>query len=287
MRKTLFGAILLASAIAVPVSTMAEVGISIGISLPPPVVFSAPPEVVVIPDAPDVYVVPDLDVDIFFWGGWWWRPWEGRWYRSRYYDRGWAYYREVPSFFFSVDPGWRGYYRGHDWHGHRWNYERIPYGQLRRNWRGWRDNRRWERRETWGVQGYRPVPRAQMRELRRERQEEYRRRPEVQRHEQERLQQQRRPEGRSPQGREQGRSRVQEPRGMEQGRPRVQERGGVERGRPHVQEPPRQQQRPQVERPQQRPQQQERVQPHGPQREGESRREQPQGGRERRDAGPR
>ena len=43
-----------------------------------------------------VYVVPDVEVDLFFWNGWWWRPWEGRWCRSRYYDRDWGYYDRVP-----------------------------------------------------------------------------------------------------------------------------------------------------------------------------------------------
>ncbi len=260
MKKLLLGAILLASAVAVPAPTLAEVGISIGISLPPPIVFSSPPEVIVVPDAPDVYVVPDVDVDFFFWDGWWWRPWEGRWYRSRYYNRGWVYYRDVPSFYFSVDPGWRGYYRNHDWRGHRWDYERIPTRRLEKNWRGWHDNRHWERRGTWGVQGYRPPPRQEMRDLRRQRQEQYRQRPEVQRHEQERLQQQRRPERRSPEGREQG--------------------------RPGVREPQRPQRQPQAERPQGRPQQ-ERPQPRVQERQGESRRQQPQGRGERGDAGPR
>ena len=94
MKKLLFGTMLLALVIVVPIPTMAAVDISIGISLPPPIVFAAPPEVIVIPET-YVYVVPDIDVDIFFWGGWWWRPWEGRWYRSQYYDRGWGYYSSV------------------------------------------------------------------------------------------------------------------------------------------------------------------------------------------------
>ena len=90
MKKLLLGTILLALAIVVPIPTMAGVNISIGISLPPPIVFAAPPDVVAMPDANGVYFVPDIAVDMFFWNGWWWRPWEGRWYRSLYYDRGWA-----------------------------------------------------------------------------------------------------------------------------------------------------------------------------------------------------
>jgi hypothetical protein len=98
MKKLLFGTILLALIIVVPVPTMAAIDIHIGIPLPPPILFPAPPQVIVIPDTDDVYVVPDIDVDVFFWNGWWWRPWEGRWYRSRYYNRGWSYYDNVPTF---------------------------------------------------------------------------------------------------------------------------------------------------------------------------------------------
>ena len=82
-------------------------------NLPPPIPFVAPPEMVVIPET-YVYVAPDIDVDLFFWNGWWWRLWEDRWYRSHYYNRGWGYYNNVPSFYFDVDPGWRGYYRDHN-----------------------------------------------------------------------------------------------------------------------------------------------------------------------------
>jgi hypothetical protein len=99
-------------------------------------------------------VAPDIDVDLFFWNGWWWRLWEGRWYRSHYYNRGWGYYKNVPSFYFDVDPGWRGYYRDRNWYGHRWDYQRIPNQQLQQNWKSWQNDRRWERRGTWGVQNY-------------------------------------------------------------------------------------------------------------------------------------
>ena len=186
MKKSLLGTILLALAIAVPVPTMARVDVSIGIGipLPPPIVFAAPPAVIVLPDTYYVYAVPDIAADIFFWNGWWWRPWEGRWYRSYYYDRGWVYYNSVPSFYFNVDPGWRGYYRTRNWYGHRWNYERIPHQRLHKNWKSWHSNRYWERKGTWGVQSYRPRPQKQRQELRHQRQKQYQQRPDVQRHQQ-------------------------------------------------------------------------------------------------------
>jgi hypothetical protein len=73
MKKVLFGAMLFALASVVPVPTMAQVGISVSIGLPPPIVFAEPPAVIVIPET-YVYVVPYIDVDLFFWNGWWWPP---------------------------------------------------------------------------------------------------------------------------------------------------------------------------------------------------------------------
>jgi len=234
MKKLLFGTMVLALVIVVPIPTMARVDIHVSIPLPPlppPIVFAAPPEVVVIPET-HAYVAPDIDVDLFFWNGWWWRLWEGRWYRSHYYDRGWGYYDDVPSFYFDVDPGWRGHYRDHNWYGHRWNYERIPNRRLQQNWKGWQDNRRWERRGTWGVQSYQPRPEQQRQELRQQRQQQYQQRPEVQQHEQWRQQQQRK-------------SQVQKPKGQQQ--PQVQQ--PKQQPQEKVQQPQRQEQKPQVQQP--------------------------------------
>ena len=222
MKRLLLGTFLLALEIVVPMPARAEVNISIGIPLPPPIVFAAPPEVIVMPDTDYVYVVPDVDADMFFWGGWWWRPWEGRWYRSHYYNRGWAYYNNVPSFYFDVDPGWRGYYRDHNWYGHRWNYERIPNRRLQQNWKGWRDDRYWDRQRTWGIQGYQPRPQQQRQELRHQRQEQYQQRPEVQRHRQQIQEQQRQPQAQRPRGQQQGQPQVQRPQ-QQQHQPRVQQ----------------------------------------------------------------
>ena len=207
-------------------------------NLPPPIPFAAPPEVVVIPET-NVYVVPDIDVDLFFWNGWWWRPWEGRWYRSHYYNRGWGYYNNVPSFYFDVDPGWRGYYRDRNWYGHRWNYERIPNQRLQQNWKSWQNNRHWERQGTWGVQNYQPRPQQQRQELRQQRQQQYQQRPEVQKQRQPQVQQpQRQPQVQQPQRQ----PRVEQP----QRQPRVQQ----PQRQPRVEQPQRQ---PRVEQPQRQP----------------------------------
>jgi len=261
MKKLLLGSILLALALVAPIPAMAEVNISIGFPLPPPVVFSAPPEVIVVPDAYGVYAVPDIDVDIFFWDGWWWRPWGGRWYRSHYYDRGWAYYNTVPYFYYDVDPGWRGYYRDRHWHGHRWDHERIPYERLHSNWKNWNTNRYWERQRTWGVQGYQPRPQKQRQELRHHRQEQYQQRPEVQRHQRER----------------------QEPR-QQHRQKQYQQRPEVQR---HQQEQQERQRQPQMQQHHQQQPQHERPQSQGQKHQGKSKHEKPQGKPERGDEGQR
>ncbi len=163
MKKLLVWAIFLALAVVAPPLAGAQVGVSvnIGIPLPPPVVVQAPPAVVVLPGAPDVYVAPEVaGVDLFFYNGWWWRPWEGRWYRSRYYDRGWAHFNHVPGFYAKVDPGWRGYYASHNWHGQPWNFQRVPHGQLQQNWKGWHDSGYWHK------QGMGSPPRPQQQAVR-------------------------------------------------------------------------------------------------------------------------
>jgi hypothetical protein len=160
MNKLLLGKFLLALLLLSSTTTTARADVGISVSLPPLIVFAAPPEVVVIPET-YVYAVPDLDVDIFFYNGWWWRPWEGRWYRSRHYDSGWIYYQRVPSFYTGIPSGWRNDYRNHSWGGHRWNYRRIPQNQLQGNWRNWEKSRHWEKQQTWGVQGLKPRTRSQ------------------------------------------------------------------------------------------------------------------------------
>ncbi|MFZ2399557.1 MAG: hypothetical protein WAW31_12950 [Smithella sp.] len=149
MKKLFFGTLLLALVFVLPAPTMARVSVNVGISLPP-IVFPGPPQLVVIPET-NVYAVPDVDADIFFYGGWWWRPWEGQWYRSREYDSGWGHYRGRPSFYRSVHSGWRNDYRENRWRGREWNQQRVPHDQVKKNWRTWEKNKHWKKQNNWGV----------------------------------------------------------------------------------------------------------------------------------------
>jgi hypothetical protein len=151
MKKLLLGTLFLALVLVLPVPTMAGVNVSVGISLPP-IVFGGPPELVVIPET-NVYSVPSVDADIYFYGGWWWRPWEGQWYRSRNYDSGWGHYRGRPSFYGRVPSDWRNNYRENRWKGNPWNQQKVPHQQVQKNWRNWERNKHWEKQNNWGVQG--------------------------------------------------------------------------------------------------------------------------------------
>ena len=152
MKKLISKILFLTFVFFAPFSVMAGVSAHVNIPLPPPIIFPAPPEPVVIPET-DIYAVPDFQEDIFFTAGWWWRPWNGRWYRSRYHDRGWAYYRGVPSFHRNVPPRWRDDYRANQWRGHHWQHQRVHQRELQRNWHEWERNKHWERQNAWGVQG--------------------------------------------------------------------------------------------------------------------------------------
>jgi len=160
MKRIIFGTSLLTLVLLFPISGMATVDVGINISLPPLIISSGPLEVVVIPET-YVYAAPDVDVEIYFYNGWWWRPWQGHWYRSHHYDSGWTHYQRVPSFYGRVPRGWRNDYRDHRWAGHPWNHQRIPHEQVQQNWSKWEKNRHWEKQNTWGVQGLKPQKHSQ------------------------------------------------------------------------------------------------------------------------------
>jgi len=124
------------------VQSEAQVSVNIGVNIPA-YRFDAPPEVVVIPGT-YVYMVPGIDVDVLFYQGYWWRPYEGRWYRSRTYKGSWSYVpsgripsglRQLPQDYHQrVSPG----------------HERIPHRDLQRNWKKWEKDRHWDNRGDQG-----------------------------------------------------------------------------------------------------------------------------------------
>jgi hypothetical protein len=110
------------------------------VPLPPPFVLHAPPPVVILPGAEYVYFAPGLKIDIFFYRGYWYQPFNQRWYRSSSYNGPWAFVHpnNVPRPLYSVPPDYR---RVPPVHQH------IPYGQLKKNWGSWERDRHWDRHD--------------------------------------------------------------------------------------------------------------------------------------------
>jgi hypothetical protein len=132
--------LVLAAGMWVPSNARAGVNVNIGINLAPPAyVIHEPPPVVVIPGS-YVYFVPGIQLDILFYRGDWYRPYEGRWYRGRSYNGPWQHISapRVPSAILHLPP---------DYRRARHAYRSIPYGQMERNWRTWERERYWDRRE--------------------------------------------------------------------------------------------------------------------------------------------
>ncbi len=132
-------ATLLLLGLSFPGQSMAGIHIGVNIPLPPVFVFPAPPELVVIPGT-YAYYCPDVDFDIFFSGGYWYRPYEGYWYRSASYGSPWVHIESPPSVLVSLPPNYRIITR---------EYRRVPYMELNRNWRAWERGRYWEH-HNWG-----------------------------------------------------------------------------------------------------------------------------------------
>jgi len=141
MKKSIFSAIKLTAAFAAfclfsPAISNAEVNIGVTVALPP-LVIPAPPALVVIPGS-YVYYPPDVGVDIFFYHNFWYRAYRGQWFRAREYNGPWRNIaiERVPRAVIGIPPGFR---RGPI------VYERVPYGDVRKNWRSWENERHWDR----------------------------------------------------------------------------------------------------------------------------------------------
>jgi hypothetical protein len=120
----------------------AEVQVNVGIFAPPPAyVVQAPPPVFVVPGT-YVYYASDLPVQILFYHGHWYRPFEGRWYRSNSYNGPWGYLApaHVPHAIVQLPPHYHKIPPGH---------QKIPYGQLKKNWSKWEKEKHWHKDKGW------------------------------------------------------------------------------------------------------------------------------------------
>ncbi|MBI5886532.1 MAG: hypothetical protein HZB85_08135 [Deltaproteobacteria bacterium] len=118
--------------------TRIETAIAAGPPLPALGIKTAP-ELMPLPDI-DVYVIADLDMDVAFYNGWWWRMHDNRWYRASEYNGAWGLViaGKVPEIILGLHPGFRGRGLGNT---------RIPYGQFKKNWKRWEKEKRWHKAE--------------------------------------------------------------------------------------------------------------------------------------------
>ena len=139
MFVTIFAGITLMMGLGYSSTAVAGVSINVGISVPPPppLVIPAPPPMFVIPRT-YIYFPPEVDVDILFYHGYWYRPYQGHWYRSGSYNGKWVYIapEKVPRVLIDLPP---------DYHRVPPGRQHIPYGQFKKNWKGWEKDKYWEK----------------------------------------------------------------------------------------------------------------------------------------------
>lgn len=132
---TIITAVLVIYSFTFPAQSVAGVNVNIAVPLPG-LVIPAPPPMTVIPGT-YVYYPPDVSAEIYFYQGYWYRPYEGRWYLATGYNGPWRGIAigRVPRPLLSLPPHYRTMP----------GYERVPYADVKRNWRGWERNRHWDR----------------------------------------------------------------------------------------------------------------------------------------------
>lgn len=133
-RALCFASLLMALTFILPASAGAEVNVSFQIGLPP-LVIPGPPGLVVIPNT-YVYYPPEVDENIFFYHGHWYRPHHGHWFKAPHYNGPWdpIIIKKVPRPVISVPAGYR----------YAPAREHVPYGQVKKNWRKWERNHHWK-----------------------------------------------------------------------------------------------------------------------------------------------
>lgn len=118
--------VLLLAFLAVVTAPTAQAEVNVNINFgPPPIVVSAPAQVVLMPQS-GIYFVPNLGFDIFFYNGYWWSPRGERWYRSGEYKGPWLAINRshVPASLFKVPKNYRSVYK---------NEKPIKYGEWKQH----------------------------------------------------------------------------------------------------------------------------------------------------------
>lgn len=133
MRKLLIS---LAVAVMAAGISLADVDVNVNVGLP--VIAVGPDPVMAVIPGTYVYFVVDLDGDLFFYQGYWWRVHQGRWHRAGAPGGPWKFYRKAPHPLLNLPPGWRNLPPGH---------ARLKHAEVKKNWRQWEKEKRWDRKE--------------------------------------------------------------------------------------------------------------------------------------------
>ncbi len=146
MKRTDKGLLMVVTALVLSICfstpSYARVDVNLGINIPLPIFgFPEPPYMAPIPGS-YVYFAPDMDVDIMFYRGFWYRPHEGRWYRANSYDGRWGYLppRRVPRALIALP---------HDYRHIPVEHRKVSYGEMRGKWRKWEREKHWDRDDEW------------------------------------------------------------------------------------------------------------------------------------------
>ncbi len=132
-----------------------EIGVgSESIEVPSAIILPAPPSVVVIPGT-YAYFAPDIPEDLFFYGGYWYRPYGGYWYQSLAWDGTWVFISAPPVVFLELPTNYRVIFYG---------FPRIHHHEFQGNWHRWERERHWDRDSHWNQHGsaIRQMPRHQL-----------------------------------------------------------------------------------------------------------------------------
>jgi len=125
---------LLAAAAIAGADTKVNVNVNVGL----PVLDVAPDPMMAVVPGTYVYFVADLDGDLFFYQGYWWRVHNGRWHRASAPGGPWIFFKAAPHPLLNLPPGWRQLPPGH---------AKFKYAELKKNWKLWEKEKHWDKKE--------------------------------------------------------------------------------------------------------------------------------------------
>jgi hypothetical protein len=103
---------------------------------PPAYGYSSTPSLVPVPGV-YAYFVPNVNIDVFFYRGSWYRSYQNQWYAGRSYNGPWGRLapQNVPGQLHNLPRDYRRNPGG---------YNPIPHQEVERNWQNWEKDKHWD-----------------------------------------------------------------------------------------------------------------------------------------------